>query len=468
MLAFDEIIQHSCIKRIHDFFAVAKLEGVKRMEKLGGRVLLADEQGLGKSLQSLLLLRRNKELRPALVVCPATIKWVWAREAMQHFGMRTTVLEGTRPKGGKTHDIVIINYDIVKAWLPRLLDLQPSMLIVDECHALANPKSIRSRNCKVLAKYAPYMLALSGTPLTVRPSQLWPVLNMLRPDLYPSFWKFAHAWCNPRRTPWGWDFSGASNLKLLHKELTRELMIRRRSVDVLHDLPELRRQVVPLDLPPKGRAEYAKALKNFIAWLIETAPRKAERARKAEALVKVGYIKRLIAWWKMKGVLAWCDDLLEDTGGKLILFFVHRKVMRKALKHFGKACVHIDGAVPQARRRAAVESFQDDPTIRVFVGQIKAAGTGITLTAATNVAFAELDWVPGNHSQAEKRPHRIGQTQAVVASYLIARQTIEEQIVARLQQRQEVLSKTLDGEVRKDVDLNIQDLLIAELERGEV
>lgn len=443
-----------------------QLRGVRRLEAMGGRGLLADEPGLGKTLQALLFAARNPSARPAVVVCPASLKWQWAAEAARHIGMRSMVLEGRTPERGEglgmTPPLTIVNYDILSPWMDYLIALRPKLVVVDEAHLIAGRTTLRAKATRHLCQGVPHVLALTGTPLVNRPAELWPTLNLIRPDLFPSFFPFAMKFCSPRRTPWGWDFSGAGSLDDLHRTL-KPIMVRRRKADVLRDLPPKRRSVLVLDAD--GLSEYHKASKDFRGWLRKHSPEKLRSSLRAEALVKAGYLKRLAAQLKLPSVLDWLDGFLSETDAeKVVLFAVHRKVLRAVRDRHRQTAVLIDGSTPAKERRLAVERFQTDRRCRVFIGQIRAAGVGLNLTAASTVAFVELDWVPGVHTQAEDRCHRIGSKGSVLAHYLVARGTIEEKLAELLQRKQAVLSATMDGG-ECEGDLDVFDLLTQELRR---
>jgi len=438
------------------------------VEDFDGRSLVSLDMGTGKTLITLWTLqRRNIKSFPAVIVCPATVKYIWEREAMR-IGFRPTVLEGQKPKegrNGKPPRITIINYDILQYWIPYLLDRGIGTLVLDECHYLLSRQSKRTRACVLLGRQAKHVIALSGTPLVNRPSELWPTLHILRPDLYSSFWKFAHAYCNPKRTRWGWDYKGASNLDKLHARLCRTLMIRKKKEDVLPDLPPKMRSVVPVEI--KDRKQYEHAANNFISWLKKYKADKVESAKRAEQITKIGYLLRLCARLKLKSVVNWCNDFLENNDEKLVVFCIHRKMIEALNRRVGggKHSI-IDGSVTGRKRQAAIDQFQNDPKTRVCIGNVKAAGVGITLTAASTVAFAELYWTPGSMTQAEDRCYRIGQTSTVWAYYLTAKNTIEERLAKVIQEKQEVIQSVLDGGPVGD-DMDIFDQLLAELDKDK-
>jgi len=444
-----------------------QLDAVKQIEQFNGRVLLADEMGLGKSIEVLLWLWKHPELKPVIVVCPASLKWVWENFIHQILNIRCDVLQGTAPPKNRLfrkHSFIVINYEILQYWLPFLKKLNIKVLIIDECHY---QKSIRAKRTKAiweLSKNIPHIIAMSGTPLTNRPSELWTTLRLIRPDLYKSFFSYAFHFCNPIRRPWGWDYKGAANLTELHRQLKSTMMIRRLKKNVLTELPDKTRTIIPLDI--EKREDYNKAVHNFIAWLSKQSITKAKKAKKAEQLVKMGYLKRLAAELKMKAVFSWIDNCIEYNDGKLVVYCTHRKIVQMLANKYKGICVVIDGSTSPKKRKLAVRAFQTNKQKRIFIGNIKAAGVGITLTAASILAFIELDWVPGNHTQAEDRIHRIGQKDAASIYYLIAKDTIEEYLCQLIQKKQEILTSTLDGK-NKTNQLNIFDELEKALRKGK-
>ncbi len=441
-------------------------KAVRKIQHFKGRALIADEMGLGKTLEALKWLQLNPELRPAVVVCPASLKWVWETEASLHLGMRSGILNGQKPpkRGfiGK-HPLIIINYEILQYWLEYLQKLNPQVLLLDECHYIKNYRAKRTKAINHLGKNIPCIIGIGGTPLTNRPNELWNIIHLIRPDVFSSVWTYRWQYCNPVRRPWGWEYKGANNLKELHRKLNSLMMIRRLKKDVLSELPDKTRQIIPMDI--NNRNEYQEALDNFITWLTKKSTVKAERAKRAERLVQMGYLKRLSAELKIDKVLQWIDDFLEESDGKLVLGAIHKNIIKQIHSKYKCISVVVDGSVTGKKRKLAIQTFQRNKSIRLFIGSIQAAGLGVTLTAASAVAFLEIPWTPAEVIQFEDRVHRIGQEEAVMIYYLIARDTIEEKLCELLQKKQAILSATLDG--RKQINkLEIFDELQKELLKG--
>lgn len=452
-------------------------KGVAFIEERGGKALVADEMGLGKTIQALAWLQLHPELRPAVIIVPASLKLNWNKEIKETItkNCKTLILNGknTHPIDTNTN-IIIINYDILfekkvekfenpkakkkkakidpnKGWLKELMRIRPKVLILDECHLIKNNTALRTEAVKILAKGIPHILGLSGTPIVSRPAELYNAIKLINPYLFPSWWKFAHRYCGARHNGFGWDFSGASNTDELHEKLTKSIMIRRLKRDVLSDLPDKIRSFVPMEI--SNDKEYEEAEQNLIDWLRKNqGEEKAERADNAETLVRIEVLKQLAVKGKLKRVIEWIKDFVESDG-KLVVFATHKNVIDSIYESFKKTAVKVDGSVSGTNRQEAVEEFQNNSKIRLFVGNIKAAGVGITLTAASSVAFIELPWTPGELDQAEDRCHRIGQKDSVNIYYLLAQGTIEEEIAYLLDSKRKILDSILDGKVTDEKSL---------------
>jgi len=437
-----EAIDHDAFRGLYDF----QKAGVEFIESRKGRALVADEMGLGKTVQALTWLKIHPELRPAVVVCPASLKLNWAREARKWLDKkdRIQVLSGRKNGTELWGDIQIINYDVLAYWLETL---DPKAVVLDESHYIKNQKALRTKATLTLCKGVGPVICLTGTPITNRPVEIFTTVNLLRKDLFPSFWRYAHNYCGARHTGYGWDFSGSSNTAELHENLVKTVMVRRLKKDVLKDLPEKVRTVVPMEMTKGGAADYRRAERNLISWLRETkGDAKARKAKNAEALVRIEELKQLCFEAKDVGMVQWLHDFLE-TQDKVVVFATHRKTIERLMAGFVDFNpVKLDGSSSQNDRQEAVDRFQTDPACRMFIGNIRAAGVGITLTAASAAVFLELGWTPGEHDQAEDRIHRIGQeADSVNAYYLLAEGTIEEEIAILLDEKRKVLDAVLDG-----------------------
>jgi len=438
-----------------------QLEGARQIYDFGGRALLADEMGLGKTIQALFWVHKTPRRRPVVIVTPAGLKWIWQGEAALHFGMRAEVLDGEMPERQRSlpGPIVIVSYEILPSWLPLLRAARPQCVIFDEVHYCKEKSTQRSRAAAKLVQGVPSVLGLSGTPITNRPIELWHVLCLIRPDLFPSWTVFAWRYCKPRKTPWGWKYDGAERLGELHRILRRECMIRRLKERVLTELPAKRRRVVVLQLPPEGMKEYLHAQDDFRHWLAEQSPLRARRAKKSMALVKVGYLLRLIARLKLELMARWIVRFFEcHPGQKLVALTMNTFVIDYLVGKFPGAVI-VDGRIRGRMRTETIRRFQSHRSTRLLLGNWRAAGIGNTMTAAQDIVALDYPWTPGDLLQGEDRLHRIGQKLKVTAHYLTAKGTAEEKLVRLLQRKKEVLGSVLDGGEGTDT-LNIFDELM--------
>jgi SWI/SNF-related matrix-associated actin-dependent regulator 1 of chromatin subfamily A len=462
------------------------------------RAFLADEQGLGKTIEALAALEADGAY-PAVVVCPASLKLNWLREIEHWLPHRsahalvgtgagrsvpredgTAVFSGSNRDAaelrgldgrvdvlgadatGRAHatlpvDITVVNYDILAARLEELRALAPRALVIDESHYCKNAAAKRTQAVQRLAAAVPVdglVLALTGTPVMNRPPELIAQLRILgRLGDFGSGAQF------------GRRFRGTDAHLRLHWHLRARCFVRRLKTEVLPQLPAKTRAVVPIELD--NQAEYRLAERDVVAWLqsqpldLHELDAKVAAALRAERLVRLNALKLLAARGKLHAALAWIHDFLT-SGERLVVFAHHREIQRAVIERFPGA-LHILGADSHAARDASLRAFQapDGEGNQLIVCSIAVAGQGLTLTRSSNVAFLELDWTPAKHDQAEDRCHRIGQQDAVNVSYLLAADTIDETIAALLERKRAVIGAVTDG--REEGEEGVLDALVRDL-----
>jgi len=454
LVRWTDPITNKTITKPHEFQAWA----VRKLHRWGGRGLLADDMGLGKTVEALIYAHEVPKARPALVICPAFLKFNWEREAARHVGMRAEILDGTRvPRRGilPPAPLSIINYEILGPWMEWLMAMKFKLIILDECQYVKSRKAKRTRYCRQLCWNAPRVIALSGTPLTNRPEELWSILNMIRPDLYSEFMPFAFKYCKPQHSPHGWLFPGADNLDHLHHKLKKQLMIRRKKSAVMPFLPKKVHSVIPVKIT--NLKEYVHAKEDFLGWLYSVSPERARTAARAEGLARLGYLLRLIGEGKRQAVSKWIEDFLGATDDKLLVFGRHVSVVTGLHNDFPKESVVIYGAVSKSERNKREHEFQNNPKIRVLIGNIQAAGVGLNLTAASYVVLFDPWWNPAVENQAIDRTHRIGQSSKVIAYRLLIKNSIEEKI-RELQKKKKALMQDVLGEEKFAQGLTLEDM----------
>ena len=437
-------------------------EGVLLIENFQGRAFLADEMGLGKTMQVLWFLKREKiHTLPAIIVCPAAVKFTWEYHARIHAHLNSMMCEGRTPPGQliEIPPLIIINYDLIHYWERWLEKIKYTTIVFDESTRLSNPKTKRTKTAVRLARRAKNVIGMSGTGLNNRPIELWPTLNAIRPDLFPNRHAFGQYFCRGKMSPWGWEYKGATNITELHQILKQNMMIRRTKKEVLNDLPPKTRRIIPCEMEDKK--DYYHAKNNFTSWLQKHQPGRVLTASKAEQISKVGYLLRLVAKNKLASVIDWTNQFLEETDEKIILFGIHKQTIKTLDEKINGKHVIIDGSTPAKKRKQAEDIFNSQKEVRVLIGNLHAAGIGINLQAASAVGITELSWRPADLSQAEDRAHRLGQKNPITCYYFVVPKTIEETLCSLLQNKQKTISKILDGGEQED-DIDIFDRLVAE------
>jgi SWI/SNF-related matrix-associated actin-dependent regulator of chromatin subfamily A-like protein 1 len=418
------------------------------------RTFLADEQGLGKTVQALAALEADGAY-PAVVVCPAGLKLNWRREIEHWLPHRSlTVVSGTSITSAEA-DITVINYEIVHAHRVRLALRKPKALVLDESHYVKNPRAKRTQAVRRLAEALPtdaLRLALTGTPVMNHPDELIAQLRILgRLSEFGSGARFS------RR------FQGAGAEERIHWHLRRTCFVRRLKADVLPQLPAKRQVVLPVALD--NEREYRLAQDDVIAWLREQpldlseVEAKVAAALRAERLAQLNALKRLAAKGKASAALAWIEDFLASDE-PLVVFAGNREVQELVLDRFPHA-LHVLGRDSMLQREHAVSAFQDPAGPQLMVCATRVGGQGITLTRASNVAFLDLEWTPAMHDQAEDRCHRIGQHDAVTAWYLLAAETIDETMIELISRKRGIVGAVTDG--RRDESEALVQAVVREL-----
>jgi len=418
---------------------------------------LADEQGLGKTVEALAAVEAA-DAYPTIVVCPASLKLNWQREAEVWLAHRSVVVLEGRVAVPPSADITILNYELVAAHREALARRRPRALIVDESHYCKNPQAKRTQAVRRLARGVAadgLLLALTGTPVLNHADELISQLRVIgRLEDFGSGARFSR------------QFRGERSEERLHWHLRRRCFVRRLKSEVLPQLPAKRQVVVPMALT--NQAEYRLAERDVIEWLraqpldLSELNAKIAAALRAERLAQLGTLQRLAARGKLHPALGWIADFLH-SGEPLVVFARHIEVQEAVLERFPDA-LHLLGRDSLAAREAAVGAFQSPDGPRLIVCATRVAAQGITLTRASNVAFLELEWTPAMHDQAEDRCHRIGQHDAVTAWYLLAAETIDETMARLIQRKRAIVGAVTDGR-QSDAD-GLVEQVVRELREG--
>lgn len=440
---------------------------------------LGDDMGVGKSLQAIRA-ADQVEARSILVVAPTNAIYNWQNEFVEHSLYERTVQ--VIDKGGVkalTGEVVIVTHGLIRnPWLRHRLSARVwDVVIVDEAHAFKSPDAERTRALYgedidgghlAVVKNARRTWLLSGTPVPNNASELWTHLRALRPDLivnpndpYRTLTadEFARRYCVVIQGLYGPKILGnrKDQIAEIREHVIKPFVLRRMLADVLPDLPPIRYDLTLV--PPTKVTDDLRALERelddeiraFLADLdsdadpVEVLKRfSSHEGEKAGGLAR---LRRLTGHLKVTGALNLLTEHFATPGrGKVIVFGWHTAVIgaiRDACAGAGWQPAFVDGSVSAANRQAEVDRFQKDAACRVFVGQLQACSTAATLTAASDVIFAESSWVPSDNAQGAARARRIGQKRHVRVQFLALAGSIDEAVMRVLVRKVQTIKELL-------------------------
>ena len=401
----------------HQKIAIEKLAGSKRF-------ILADDMGLGKTT-STIIAALETGVKKILIICPASLKINWLREIENYTDRSVYIAEGKN--FSQEHDFVIVNYDILKNFYD-LKDKEKSeiyksnfgIIIIDEAHYLQNGQAQRTKLVNSFVKSVDKLWLLTGTPMTSRPMNYFNLLSLIESPVAQNWMAYVIRYCQGYQFKAGnrkvWNVTGASNLEELRDRTSRQVL-RRLKTEVL-DLPD--KIISPVYLRLKSKL-YEGLMGEYYDWYENKTDESSSLTVQFSKLMKV---RQVIAEEKINDTIELVQNII-DQGKKVIIFTNFTNTLNKIADHFGKQAVRLDGSTSKSMRQHAVDQFQDNEKITVFVGNLKAAGVGLTLTAAEAVIMNDLSFVPSDHTQAEDRAYRYGQKSNVSVYYPIFENTIE-------------------------------------------
>jgi SWI/SNF-related matrix-associated actin-dependent regulator of chromatin subfamily A-like protein 1 len=406
------------------------------------KFILADDMGLGKTT-STIIAALETGAKKVLIICPATLKINWKREIENYSDKSIYIAES---KNFSTEsDFVIINYDIIKNFHDtkkkddsQVLAANFDLVIIDEAHYIKNATAQRTKLINDIVKNTERLWLLTGTPMTSRPIDYFNLLNLIESPVAKNWMAYAIRYCSGYQFNVGgrkvWNVTGASNLEEL-RDRTLGLTLRRLKENVL-DLPD--KIITPVYLRLKSRA-YENVMGEYYDWYDKNPEESKSLTVQFSKLTK---IRQIIADEKIAQTIELAENIIEQDK-KVIVFCNFTDSLNKITEHFGKASVKLDGSMSKHERQNSVDRFQDDPKVKIFVGNIKAAGVGITLTSAEAVIMNDLSFLPSDHAQAEDRAYRYGQKNNVLVYYPIFENTIEGIIYDILNNKKQVIATVM-------------------------
>ena len=434
----------------HQKLAIQKLVGNKKF-------ILADDMGLAKTGSSIIAALESGS-KKILIICPASLKINWQREIEIYSDRSVYIAEGKN--FDQNHDFVIINYDILKNFhdlknkeSSQILKSNFDLVIMDEAHMVSNPQSARTKIVNDICDKIDRVWLLTGTPMTNRPMNYYNLLNLVGSPVTSNWMAYARRYCNGFQFNVGrkkiWNVSGFSNLDEL-RERTQSHILRRLKDEVL-DLPD--KIITPVYLRLKDK-QYEDLMGEYYDWYDKNPNESSSLTIQFGKLMKV---RKIIAQEKIKTTIELAENIIEQ-GKKVIIFTNFTDTLRTIYDYFGKQAVYLDGSCSKPNRQKSVDEFQENDKIKVFVGNLKAAGVGLTLTSAEAVIMNDLSFVPAEHAQAEDRSHRIGQKNSTSVYYPIFENTIEGAIYDILKRKKKVISTVMGDNMMEDATV-IEEML---------
>ena len=446
-----------------------QLQGIARGLQLK-RFINGDDMGLGKTLESIATINKADAF-PCLVICPNVVKINWQREWHKFTDKKAMVLtdsvRDSWPFFWQTgmNQVFIVNYESLRKYFVRritkaekwtLKDVEFhntiklfKSVIIDESHKVKSTATQQTKFCKGIASGKEYIILLTGTPVVNKPKDLVAQLGIMERMIDMGGWKgFMLRYCSGPNQ--------ASNLKELNYKLWQHCFFRREKSKVLTQLPDKVRQIVSCEIT--NRKEYMDAERDLIDYLKrykEADDEKIQKSLKGEVMVRIGILKDITARGKLKEVIDFVKDFREN-GKKIILFCNLHEIVDRLMIAFPSA-VCVTGRQNMQEKQASVDAFQKNPKTDVIICSIKAASAGITLTAASDVAFIELPWTYADCDQAESRAHRIGQKDSVNCYYLLGRRTIDQKLYRIIEEKKHISNAVLGAE--DNIQTNIVDMV---------
>lgn len=388
------------------------------------KFILADDMGLGKTT-STIIASLETGAKKILIICPASLKINWQREYQLYSDKSSYVCEGKNYS--EDAEIVVMNYDIIKNFHDAkdhnnsmMFKSKFDLVIIDEAHYIQNVQAQRTKLINDLVKNVDRLWLLTGTPMTSRPINYFNLLSLVDSPVAKNWMAYVVRYCagyqfrvGPRKV---WNVMGASNLEEL-RDRTGSTILRRLKDDVL-DLPE--KIITPVYLRLRSK-NYEELMGEYYNWY-EKNPEESKNL--SIQFTKLTQVRQLIADEKTQHTIELAENIIEQ-GKKVIIFCNFTHSLEIIYNHFGKAAVRLDGSMSKTQRQDAVDRFQEDEKVKVFVGNIKASGTGITLTAGEAVIMNDLSFLPSDMAQAEDRAYRYGQKNNVLVYYPLFENTLE-------------------------------------------
>lgn len=434
-----------------------QVDGVKFLEQADGNAILGDEQGLGKTIEAMALIKLHRDkLTPCIITTPTSVKLQWHHEFIEKCGVEgflCQVISSGKEMAAPGFDIYITTYDLLKNEdCFKLVEGQIKFIVLDECQKIKNHLSERAKAVQKVVRRCniEHILPMSGTPIKNNAGEYFTVLNLVKPRMFPHYTQFIEKDCDSYNNGWGYKVGGLRNPELFH-EKTKEFILRRTKSEVLKDLPALSRNFYHVELDRKLNKAYAAALEELDDALY--ADDVSEMQRGTNMLAIMTKMRQITGVSKTEQCTEFVTDFLESTDRKIVVFVHHHAVhsmLEKNINNWlGEKGLHqvlsLTSQLNGDERQKMIERFRDNENTRIMIASTLAAGEGLNLQFCADAVMLERQWNPANEEQAEGRFHRFGQVNPVGVTYMIASETIDEYFTELVESKRAIVSSTLDN-----------------------
>ncbi len=439
-----------------------QLEAVRFAEESNIRLIIADEQGLGKTIESLSLLRLHPEkLLPAIVVCPTTVKVQWMHEIhricdTEKKKFLVQVIQSSKEMALPGFDIYVITYDILKS--DKVFSLLPEStircMIIDECHRIKNHLSERAKAVQKIGKTVPHLIPMSGTPIKNNAAEYFTVLNLIAPTRFPHYQGYIDRYCDTY-SDGGWQkIGGLKNAERFHED-TKDIIIRRTKEQVLSDLPEKIRKFHHVELDKKLNKAYAAAMDELEEQLYSDGAM-------LPVIAIMAKLRHITGISKVSECVDFTTEFLLSTERKITIFTHHQDVMMILKSQLSSWCADggfsepltLEASHSAEHRARTVQKFKDDPKSRILLSIFT---EGLNLQFCSDAILLERQWNPANEENyAEDRFHRFGQKNNVSITYMIATGTIDDFFTELVEIKRARFASIVDN---KQIEWNEQGLM---------
>ena len=416
-----------------------QVEALEFLYSYGGSGLVSHKPGMGKTATSLLY-TVLEEVEKVVIVCQASLKTQWEAQIQLWLGNQDVYIMNGQKKQSTDKKFVIVNYEILSYHIDFLKSISPDLLIVDEVQFFKNNKAQRTKALYALSFKCSRVISLSGSPIERRPVEFYPILHILRADLFDTFFHYTNRYCDAHIGKYGWDYDGVSNVEELRDHL-KSIMIRRTKSDSM-DIPD--KMVIPIMFEMSNEKLYAEEEKKMIEVF--------GNGNYLENKKSIVYMQYLAYLGKRDSMLKWIADFISD-GNKLIVFAQHRNIVEDIHEYFKGNSVKYYGGMSNTQKQEAKAKFING--VDLFVANMQSGGTGLDglQHVCNTVCVAELGWTSTGFDQAVGRVVRIGQKNEVNVYVPLTKGSIETHIMGIIDKSREITTQILDGVDVKPIDL---------------